>query len=299
MKPKIKVLVTGGDGFIGRALCSELDKIGIDFLNFNNRADIREFGQVNDAMGQGCTHVVHLAARVSFNNRHRREVFTTNVDGTANVIKAANKLEISRLVLVSSAITCGVSADPVFRINENCYEFHPERDPYCESKLRMEGLVNDSEVPTIILAPTNTRIDLFVDEIEQREVAFAPAGGINLVDVSDVVSGIIKGLRLGIDGHKYILSGHNISYFDLYRMICRIAPYKRDVLFIPEFMRPTIEFAALWSPSKFFTPSVVKASFGYKFYSNDKARDHLGWVPQVPIEQIVAGELFKRYTEVL
>ena len=129
----MKVLVTGGAGFIGSNLCEALLTEGhhvvcMDNLLTGNKqniapflshphfefqlGDIRDLAACNHAI-EGCEKVIHLAALGSV-PRSIQDPLTTNainIDGFLNVIHAAKEHEVKRFVFAASSSTYGDSAE--------------------------------------------------------------------------------------------------------------------------------------------------------------------------------------------
>ena len=157
----MKVLVTGGAGYVGSALVSHLQTrpaveqvtvldslvtgspanlIGarVDDGFAFRRGDVREYGDVESAM-RGADAVIHLAAITGAASTHDRasETMAVNRDGTENVLHAAAKLGCGTVVLASSCNVYGratstnldetTAPDPI--------------NPYAESKLAGESLL--------------------------------------------------------------------------------------------------------------------------------------------------------------
>jgi len=123
-----KVLVTGGTGFIGAYILKELiDKgytvrairrsnklpffISTDILNKVEwvNSDVLDVISLNESM-QGADAVIHSAALVSFDKRERKQMYNTNVDGTANVVNLSLENGIKKLVHISSISALGRTA---------------------------------------------------------------------------------------------------------------------------------------------------------------------------------------------
>jgi nucleoside-diphosphate-sugar epimerase len=108
----VKVLVTGGTGYLGRAVVSALAQAGHAPVVFSRRPDVlrtdaafvtgdlRDAESVRSAM-RGCDGVCHVAARVSIAGRPS-EFDAVNVGGLQHVLDAARGLGIDRLVYTSS-----------------------------------------------------------------------------------------------------------------------------------------------------------------------------------------------------
>ena len=129
-----KVLVTGGDGFIGSHLTEHLVAQGIDvraFVYYNSfnswgwldtadeqikrsldvlAGDIRDPHGVRTAM-KGCDVVLHLAALIAIPySYHSPDTYVdTNIKGTLNVVQAARELGIERVVHTSTSEVYGTA----------------------------------------------------------------------------------------------------------------------------------------------------------------------------------------------
>lgn len=116
-----KVLVTGGNGFIGRNLVKRLSEIGANVysLDYMRPEESKEAGQnvhllntnllnyqETESAISGKDIVVHLAARigdVSFIKAHPASIYYNNMQMFMNLIEASRKANIDRLLVVSSA----------------------------------------------------------------------------------------------------------------------------------------------------------------------------------------------------
>lgn len=125
----MRICVTGGSGFLGKALIRRLCDSGADrivtFTRDEHRrvalqaefgwhpgfrvyaGDVRDLERLNDIM-HGCEAVIHAAARkvVTGHPDEALEMLKTNVTGTLNVIDAARHAGCRKLVLISSDKAC-------------------------------------------------------------------------------------------------------------------------------------------------------------------------------------------------
>ncbi len=123
----MKVLVTGGAGFIGSHIVERLVKDGHEVVAYDNlssgkrenlahigpkveliEADVRDAPQLDYYMA-GCDVVFHEAAVVSvpYSVEHPQETHDVNIQGTLNVLLAAKRRGVKRVVFACSAAVYG------------------------------------------------------------------------------------------------------------------------------------------------------------------------------------------------
>ncbi len=102
------VLVTGADGFIGRALVARLKRDGCRVSSVDKAAgfDVCDWSHFKCLLRRRWDLVYHLAGvmHVPSSWKHPRETFSTNVLGTLNVLEFCRLSKVSHLVFVSSAM---------------------------------------------------------------------------------------------------------------------------------------------------------------------------------------------------
>jgi 2-alkyl-3-oxoalkanoate reductase len=110
----MRVLVTGGAGFLGRAMVEQLRERGDEVLSFSRQKHpelsvlgIEHFqGDLSDPLAvdlaaKSCDVVFHVAAKAGISGPYR-EYYETNVLGTQNIISACKKNGVRRLVYTST-----------------------------------------------------------------------------------------------------------------------------------------------------------------------------------------------------
>ena len=149
----MKVLVTGGSGLLGSALLRELRSTWpharlhvLDLVPPKAPADEYVAGDVLQAQlvqraARGCTHVVHLAAALGVGRTEaaRDVCMEVNHQGTKNVLQAAHRAGVERLVLASSSEIYG--EQPVQPIPESATPM--PRSIYASSKLEAEQALRE------------------------------------------------------------------------------------------------------------------------------------------------------------
>ena len=172
----MKILVTGGQGKVGRFVVQELVNAANEVIVFDRTpgpergvvkylaGDIQDLGQVIEAM-HGAEAVIHLAAIHNPNIATASVTYQTNVVGTFNVHHAAFRLGVKRVVSASSNAIVGWSYGENFMpdylpIDEN-HPLRPE-DAYGLSKeigeaiarsYALKGLQTVSLRPSGVVAP--------------------------------------------------------------------------------------------------------------------------------------------------
>jgi sterol-4alpha-carboxylate 3-dehydrogenase (decarboxylating) len=172
---KLRVLVTGGSGFLGRAIVQEFLDVDspvevaevriLDISDYNGgrddriryiKGDICNYNDISSAC-EGIDIVIHAAAIVDWGTKSEKEVFRTNFTGTQNVIKACKENGVNIMVYTSS-LDVVITGTPLRDIDES--QPYPERhlNMYCESKCLSEKLVlagNSELFKTCALRPSD------------------------------------------------------------------------------------------------------------------------------------------------
>jgi nucleoside-diphosphate-sugar epimerase len=127
----MKILVTGGGGFLGQAICTRLVHRGATVLSYNRglypalaalgvrqvQADLGNFEALAEA-SVGCDAVFHVAAKAGAWGSFR-EYFDANVRGTRNVIEACRLNGIRTLVHTSTPSVAHAGTTAVLGLSES------------------------------------------------------------------------------------------------------------------------------------------------------------------------------------
>ncbi len=197
----MRVLVTGGAGFLGFAIVRQLVDAGFEVVTFSrgNYPELQKMGVSHvqgdlcdasavDRAVSGCDAVIHTAAHISF-GYDRDTLFRVNVDGTAHVIQSCRAHGIEYLVYTSS---------PIVVYQGNC-EGKDERLPYPEkfeasypeTKAIAERMVLDANGPSLatcslrphlIWGPGDTHFLPVLFRLSQKNLLRKIGTGENLVD---------------------------------------------------------------------------------------------------------------------
>ncbi|MGW8314273.1 MAG: NAD-dependent epimerase/dehydratase family protein [Bacteroidales bacterium] len=157
----IRVLLTGGSGFLGGAMIRELldpsapfpvecvcildpesPEMDSDSRVYWIRGDVRDPDTVSQAV-QGVDLVIHAAAIVDWGTRSEEEIMGVNVEGTRNVVDACRENGVKALVFTSS-LDVLFSGNPLREVDESAPYPEKHGSSYCVSKYLAEKLVLES-----------------------------------------------------------------------------------------------------------------------------------------------------------
>jgi dihydroflavonol-4-reductase len=231
--------VTGASGFIGANLVQELSarghhvralvRRGSDLRGLQGAAYERVEGDVNDRAGldlalRGCHWCFHVAASYHLWLRDYAPMYAANVDGTRNVIEAANAAGCSRIVYTSTVGCIGlpVEKDGLWLPTDETTPVSAGQmtNPYKRSKWQAEQVALElaqKGLPVVIVnpsAPVGPRDvkptptgQVIVDFLNRKMPAYLDTG-LNWVHVRDVAAGHLLAAEKGRIGERYIL-GHS------------------------------------------------------------------------------------------
>ena len=312
-------LVTGATGFLGAALTRRLAQEGVPvrvFRRRGSRLDVlgdaaqeveHAFGDITDPLTlreamQDVAYVYHVAGNIGFgSSRVRNRMMSVNVDGTAAVVNAALAGGVRRLVHVSSVAALGRATRPDGVLDEQAEWLRSRSSStygyskyLAEMEVRRgvaEGLdavmVNPSLIFGLGRKGENTR--RMVDEIRRKRMRLFPIGGTSVVDVLDVVDGMVRAMQRGETGERFVLAAHNLSWEEIFRCLAEAFGAPPPAIRL----RPTVallaaccsEAAAFVTRTEPLLP-IAHAHFmsAMHRYDNARAREKLGWRPR-PFEE--------------
>lgn len=307
----MRILVTGGTGFVGAAVLRRLAADGCPL-----RALVRPAGDQRNLQGlevelvegdltdpaslaravKGCTGLYHVAADYRLWTRDSADMFRANVDGTRNILMAAAEAGVSRMVYTSSVATLGLGADGVPGDEDTPVIFEDMIGPYKQSKFLAEAevkrLVADRGLPVVIVNPS-TPVGpgdvrptptgrMIVEAAAGRMPAFVDTG-LNVVHVDDVAAGHVLAFERGAAGDRYVLGGENMTLREILADIAGISGRAAPKVCIPhDLIMPVAYVAEAWTrltggTEPFVTVDGVRMARKKMYFSSDKARRALGY----------------------
>ncbi|MGD0755080.1 MAG: NAD-dependent epimerase/dehydratase family protein [Bacteroidales bacterium] len=320
----MKVAVTGASGHIGSCLLRELKKqgAGIKALVYDSGNGLDEMdvelikGDLLEPeslikLCEGVDVVFHLAAQIAIDNRSSAKVYETNVTGTKNIIKAANKAGSKKFIHFSSIHAFQIASPDqlidestsLVETNKIIYEFTKAEGEREVMNAVKEGLNAVILNPTAVIGPFDYRGSLLGQallKIYKKKLPFLVSGGYNWVDVRDVVSASIQAIVSGRKGEKYILSGEFCSLRQLSVMISKISGRNTPVIVPVSLARMACPFIQVYSSLTKKEPLYTYQSLDILInspvnISNIKAKKELGYEPR-PLEKTLK-DTFDWYRE--
>jgi len=299
-----RVLVTGAGGFIGSHLTEALVRAGASvraFVRYTSRGDhgwlessepevVRDVDifrgdlanpEAVAAAVDGCGVILHLGALIPipYSYRHPREFVTANVTGTLNVLEAARRVGVDRIVHTSTSEVYGTAQ--TVPIDEG-HRLHPQ-SPYAATKVGADQLALSYQrsfgLPVVVARPFNTFgprqsaravIPTIVTQALTHETielgATEPTR--DFLYVGDTVAGIMRCAEVaGIDGEVINLgTGVEVSIGELVERVQALVDREVPVVLDPERLRPP-------------DSEVERLVAGV-----EKARTLLSWEPEVELE---------------
>lgn len=297
----MKALITGGAGFIGshiaERLVSERHSVRVyDNLSSGRRENLAGFGKdvelvkadVRDlaaleASAAGCDVIFHQAAVVSvpYSVEHPQETHDVNIQGTLNVLLAARKCGVRRVVFACSAAIYGeeptlpkretMAAEPVspYGVEKITGEYYLQvwSKLYAIEtvSLRYFNVFGPRQDPS---SPYSGVISIFVDKAlrgEQPQIFGDGSQCRDFVYVANVVdANYLAATRPAISGRAYnVACGERTTLNDLLRIIGRAVG--TDIT--PKYREPRA--------------GDIKESLA----DITRAREELGYAPKIGVEE--------------
>ncbi len=242
----MKLLVTGATGLLGNNIVRHLLAAGhavrvlarptadprpLAGLDVETTAgDVRDPEAARRAC-QGIEAAIHAAGHVQIGWREADVHRAINVEGTRNIAVAAREAG-ARLVHVSTVNALGLG-----RLDSPADEDSALAGslpvPYVTTKREAEQVVLDevgrglSAVivnPATMFGPWDWKPSSgkMLLEVTRRSL-IAPVGSASFCDVRDVAAATVAAAQMGQSGRRYILAGHNLSYWEAWRAIAALA----------------------------------------------------------------------------
>jgi len=244
-----KILVTGANGFAGSYIVRQLLHAGYQHVlagirqhsnaemldGLEDRVEMTDLDMLDicrlEEVISDVDAVIHTAAIVSFEPRLRDEMYKVNVEGTANLVNVCLGKPIEKFIHISSVAAIGRLKNHLTIAETTKWATSPYNSHYAISKYLAEqevwrafheGLPVAIINPSLILGAGNwQKGSINIVDTIHKGLGYYPVGTTGIVDVRDVAAMAVKLLESDIIGERFICSGSNISYRDLFTKIAR------------------------------------------------------------------------------
>jgi UDP-glucose 4-epimerase len=300
------VLVTGANGFVGRALCAQLIIAGHvvkpsvrSKAGLPNEVVVGDIGSSTDWRRalEGCDAVVHLAARVHMMRDDAHDPLAlyreTNTDATLSLARQAAEARVKRFVFVSTIKVNGEGRDSAYRDTD----VPAPEDAYAISKWEAEQglrqISRETGLEVVILRPSlvyGPGVKANFQRLIQT-VAHGwplPLGAIRNRRSVLFVGNFVDAIRLCIEhpaaaGQTFLLDdGEPVSTPDLVRATARAMGRPARLLSMPVWV---LEVAGVLLGRR----AAVARLTGSLYVDSSAIRLRLGWVPPYSMEAGLAA----------
>ncbi|GAV82223.1 Epimerase domain-containing protein [Cephalotus follicularis] len=317
----MKMLVTGASGYLGGRLChalllqghavralvrptsdlSSLPSPSTGQLPFQLAyGDVTDYRSLIDAIS-GCHFIFHAAAVVEPWLPDPSIFFAVNVEGLKNVLQAVKEtVSIEKIIYTSSFFALGstdgyiANEKQVHQESFFCTEY--ERSKAAADKIAMqaasEGVPIVMVYPGVVYGPGklttgNMVARLLIERFNWRLPGYIGCGNdkFSFSHVDDVVVGHITAMDKGQPGERYLLTGENVSFKQVFDIAAIITKTNRPRFSIPlgliaAYGWVMVQFCQITGKLPVISPPAVNVLRHQWAYSCEKAKVELGYNPR-------------------
>jgi NADH dehydrogenase len=289
----VKVLVTGGTGFVGNKVVYALRAQSRDVRALVRRperatqlarwgaelatGDVTDPASLRAAL-DGCTHVVHLVAILKGSASDFHRVMT---QGTKDLVAAAKDAGVERFVLMSALGASEATKDIV---------------PYYTSKWAMEQETTGSGLeytifrPSFIFGRDGGALPLFIKQVRYSPVVTVIGSGTQRLQPI-AVDDVAEHFAASIDhpqaaNRRFEIGGPDVvTWNELYERIAKVLGKRRRLLHVPIALARVGAQLTEWAPgAPLTTDQIAMIEAGDNIVSNTDAADTFQ-LPLVPLEE--------------
>jgi dihydroflavonol-4-reductase len=310
------VFLTGASGFLGGHLLRELFMRGHQVKALSRRpetdlpitaaggtpvrAALDDVASLQAAM-QGVDAVFHAAADTSIWKRQAVQQTATNVQGTANMLAAAQAVGVKAFVHTSSTSAYSQLVEGVLT------ESTPQRGGeswinYEVTKYESEKLVKQSRLPWIVFNPSHilgpgdrhnwARLIMMID---QQKLPGIPPGVGAFADVREIAKAQVRAWELQRFGQCYLVGGTKATFVDLVHRVGKMLGRRTPKSAFPQWVLMLVGHAKdllshITGQEPDVTPESARLTSYTLLVNSSKAERELGYV-QTPLDVLLADTL--------
>jgi nucleoside-diphosphate-sugar epimerase len=290
------ILLTGASGFLGGHIKNHLYKQSNLWQVFviSSRKDFKNFEE--KFSNHKINIVIHCGFSINFEASSSQSQ-PENIENTRRVLKFAEEQGSAYAIFLSAAGTLGVSENDRVRNEDHFGKTDPGfvdylNTQYIQDKIACQKIIDDCSVPATTLYLTTVYgrsmdanvVNGLKGVCGSNPIVLYPPGGSSFLDLRDFLISLDLVLSKR-PTEAMVLSSGNVLFSGLYQAVLDLYKIRRRKLMIPIPLQAKVIFD-LGCIRKF--PSlkniaVLKTSFGYKYYSAQRAQRLLGWSPKYTI----------------
>ncbi len=311
-----KTLVTGGTGFVGRAVVAALLAQSREVRVLARRPQHRALqglavevvpGDLTDPASlhravSGCSRLFHVAADYRLWVPDPSSMYAINVEGTRSLLQSALEAGLERVVYTSTVGTLGNPGDGAPGTEETPVSLADMVGHYKKSKFLAEQVAleyADQGLPLVVVNPSTPvgawdvrptpTGQMLVDFLRGKMPAFLDSG-LNLIHVRDVAQGHLLAETRGRIGEKYILGHQNLTLAEIFAKLAQISGLRAPRWRLPYYpilgLAYVNEFWSTWITRRppLVPLTAVKMAKKFMYFDSQKAVRELG-LPQTPVDQ--------------
>jgi dihydroflavonol-4-reductase len=283
-----------------RALCrpsASLRELDVERVT----GDLRDSDSLERAV-KGCERVFHVAADYRLWSKNPRELYHSNVEGTRNLLDAAERNGVSKFIYTSTVGCVGMPkgslGDENTPVSISDMAGHYKRSKWLAEQVALEKA--RTGYPVVIVNPTAPIGDhdwkptptgkIVLDFLKGKLSAFVDTG-LNVVDAHDTAVGHYLAGERGRPGERYILGCENLTLQQILARLARITDRpepKRKVPYAVAYAAGvvTTAIADLTGKEPLAPLEAVKMARKKMFVSHEKATRELGFAPSSATEAL-------------
>jgi nucleoside-diphosphate-sugar epimerase len=312
------ILVTGGSGLLGKELITQLLAEGKKVTAIYNKTLLHDFNSplftqhqcnildvigLEELMQQDIEQVYHCAAIITYDPKRKKELFKTNVEGTANVVNASLNAGIKKMVHVSSIAALSKRKEGLPITEETSWSEDNTFSNYGQSKYSGElevwrgvgeGLNAVIVNPSVVLGAgdwTGGSSQIFKTYYEN--FPWYTDGITGFVDVRDVAAIMIQLMDSDISSERFIVSAENKSYQQIFNLIAagfnKKLPYKKVTPLLAKIIWRFEAFKSRFTgKAPLVTKETAAAALEKVYFDNTKLKKFLPQFSYRSIEEAIA-----------
>lgn len=316
----MNVLLTGATGLLGVHIAGELIQQGYGVKALYRslperyralpwfedvewvKGAITSSADIEAALG-GCQAVIHAAARTDPSPSDLASYREANITSTDIILAAARKMEIARLVYVSTAAVYrpGSLTEPA--TERSSYAFNLMASGYIASKYQAQQRVLEEAKnglnaiivnPAFLLGPYDFKPSsgaIIQHVLRNRAVFYPGSGGKSFIDVRDAARATVNALREGKTGECYLLANEHIPYERFFPLVAKLAGKPKRLIPVPTRLLRSVGWLGStgeWLTGYPYQLNIINARLMTQdnYYSGKKATDEL-YMPGSSIERAI------------